>query len=426
MDWSLKQAEQAMQSPNNTLIGPGQSITDAQGNVWTITASGQVAVNGTADAGTANVTHLAYANGLIWQENTQDLWWSKSSSTAPWSPPYGTTAVPFPIPTADRDDTVIGAPAAGSPSPRITDASGNVWSIVNGQVTANGVTDSATANVKELAYVNGQIWQENSQNLWWSKTAPADGWQPLYGTTTNPVTGGFYVNNIPGNAAIINVARLTASPEGGSGTAPQSISQIVTPGVSASGTTISVSTETATLVVNGNSSLTAGATLNLIGAYRTRTEVSGPIQNNGVMTLNNATVEFGALSGSGSVRASNNSTLDIQSSLPGNIIQLRSSHLLIGGQNYVPGGMSFAAPITMDAASTITVASTQATSELLHYAGGSISEVLLYNGTGEVADLKVSGVAHLYAAQSGTGTGAMVTLSTTYTPQSLPIVTHIP
>jgi hypothetical protein len=413
-----------MQSSDKTLVGSGGSITDAQGNVWTITATGQVAVNGQVDPTTANVTHLAYVNGLVWQENTEDLWWSKTSPTAQWSPTYGTATAPLPI-DVSRNETVIGAPAAGSPIPEITDKGGNTWSIVNGQVTVNGAIDPTTANVVELAYVNGQIWQENTQGLWWSKSAPADAWAPTYGTAKIPITGTFYIANEPGNFAVINVGVLTASVEGGSGIAPQSTAQIVTQGVSATGTTITVSTETAKLVVNGNSSLTNGATLNLIGAYRTPTEVSGPIENNGLMRINASTVKFGALSGTGAINASSGSTLDIQSSDAGNKIQLQASHFYVGGQANTPGGMSFLAPITMDNASSITLNLTPATSEVLKHLGSSISEVLLYNGTAEVADLKVSGVSNLYAVESGSGAAAMTTLSTTHTHQDLPILSHV-
>lgn len=413
-----------MQSPNNTLIAPGQSITDAQGNIWSITAGGQVAVNGQVDDTTANVTHLAYANGLVWQENTADLWWSKSAPTDAWNPPYGTSAVPVPV-DASFNGAVFAVPTQNSPAPSITDAGGNVWTIVNGQVAVNGAIDPTTANVIELAYENGKIWQENSQHLWWSKGAPADAWDPPYGTATNPVTGVFYINNNAGNLAIVNVGELTASVENGMGIAPLSTSQIVTPGVQASGTTITMSTETAKLVVTGDSSLTNGATLNLIGAYRTPTQISGPLENDGVFTLNYSSLRVSALSGTGSIEADNVSSARIQSADAGNTIHLHLSHLMIGGENNTPGGMSFLAPITMDKASTITLGATTATSEVLQHVAGHISEVMLYNGTTEVADLKVSGVAHLYATETGSGAAAMVTLSTVRSAHDLPIVSHV-
>jgi hypothetical protein len=47
--------------------------------------------------------------------------------------------------------------------------------------------DPTTANVTELAYVDGEIWQENTSNLWWGKTTPADAWAPGPGTPTSPL-----------------------------------------------------------------------------------------------------------------------------------------------------------------------------------------------------------------------------------------------
>ncbi|WP_428537555.1 hypothetical protein [Rhodopila sp.] len=412
-----------MQSANNTLIGRGQSITDAEGNVWAINTDGRIEVNGVVDSTTANVTHLAYANGLVWQENSHDLWWSKASPAAPWTA-RGTT-VPVTIATVSRNETVLATAAAFGPVGAIVDRGGNTWSITNGQVAVNGVIDPTTANVTELAYVNGKIWQENSHGSWWAKATPADNWGPPNGTTTNPLTGSFYIGNPAGDFAVVDVGELTASPEGGMGIAPQSTSEIVTPGVLATGTAITVSTETATLVVNGNSTLANGATLNLIGAYRTPSEISAPLQNNGVMTVNHSTLEIGALSGQGSIKASNASTLDVQSSNAGNTVQLQASHLHIGGQGGVAGGLSFLAPITMDSASSIILNQTQATSETLKPLGGSINELLLYNGTTEVADLKIGGVSTLYATATGSGSGAAVTLSATPNANDLHIVGHM-
>lgn len=412
-----------MQSQNNTLIGAGPSIIDADGNVWTITDNGQVAVNGHADPTTANVTHLAYSNGLVWQENTQDLWWSKDSPLAPWAPPFGTPVVPLPVESASHNNTVIGLSVPSGPPAVITDTSDNTWTINNGQVVVNGVVDPTTAHVIELAYIGGKIWQENSQNLWWSKGAPADPWAPVFGTQVNPVVGDFWIGNTPGDHATINVGALTTSIEDGSGTPPQSLGQIITPGVLAHGTTIEVSTETATLVVNGDSKLTSGAMLRLIGAYRTPTEIDGPLQNNGTMVIRDSTLRAGALSGNGTIKATAGSTVVLQSASQGETIQLRSSHLSIGGQGNEPGGMTFLAPVTMNRASTITLNDTTATTEeLVRATSGAIAEVRLFNGTTEVADLKVGGVAHLYASQTGSGTGAMVTLSTTHTSSDLPIV----
>ncbi len=70
----------------------------------------------------------------------------------------------------------------------ITDASGNTWGITGGgQITVNGVADTVTAGVIKLAYVNGEIWQENASDLWWGKTTPGAAWAPNGGTATSPL-----------------------------------------------------------------------------------------------------------------------------------------------------------------------------------------------------------------------------------------------
>ena len=175
-------------SPNNTVvIGATGSITDASGNKWTITGSGQVAVNGSADTTTASVKELAYVNGTVWQENASNLWWGKTAPNASWSPSAGTSISPVPDnggsgASPPNNTVVIGA--TGS----ITDTSGNKWTITgSGQVAVNGSADTTTASVKELAYVNGTVWQENASNLWWGKTAPNASWSPSAGTSISPV-----------------------------------------------------------------------------------------------------------------------------------------------------------------------------------------------------------------------------------------------
>jgi hypothetical protein len=177
-------------SPNDTIdfAGSGAAITDASGNLWTITAGGQVAVNAMSDPLTGNVLELAYVDGVVWQKNAQDLWWSKTSPSSAWLPPYGTAIPPLPV-TASPNDTVVYSPP-GVATAAITDASGNTWAInATGQVTVNGTVDNTTGNVVELAYANGQIWQENTAGLWWSKSAPTDAWGPTYGTSANPIQG---------------------------------------------------------------------------------------------------------------------------------------------------------------------------------------------------------------------------------------------
>ena len=183
----------ATPSVNDTVVTDTTSaITDASGNTWTITSGGQVAVNGTADTTTAGVIELAYVDGTIWQENSNNLWWSKTSPTDSWIGGAGTSPLPAvappvtappvvasPVvmpsvtPASSPTDTVVQAGSTAA----IVDAAGNAWTITSGaQVAVNGSVDTTTANVIELANVNGTIWQENSSNLWWSKTSPTDSW----------------------------------------------------------------------------------------------------------------------------------------------------------------------------------------------------------------------------------------------------------
>jgi hypothetical protein len=411
-----------VQSPDNTLVGYGQLITDAQDNVWTITADGRVAVNGVPDPTTANVTHLAYANGLVWQENTNNLWWSKTSPEASWDPPYGTATVPVTI-YPSQDDSVLGAPRPESLS-AITDQSGKRWSIADSQVVVNGVADPTTTNVIQLVYVGGQIWQQNSQGLWWYKTTPADSWGGDYGIASSPIGDTYYVTNNPFDQATIYVGKVTVQEPA---TPPNALAAEVTNGFEADGTAIGISASGATIVIDGDSNLTNGATLTLLGAYRAPGPFYSTTQNNGAMTVNASTAHFGPLSGTGSISASNGSSLDIQTATADETIQLQSSHLTIGGQGGFgigtgpSGGMAFLASITMDDSSGITLANTQATSMVLDETGGSVHEVFLYNGDTQVADLKLNGPSQLYAEQQMSGPTPYVQLITQPVVDALPV-----
>lgn len=94
------------------------------------------------------------------------------------------TPAPTPMVTPSANDAVINAGSTAV----IVDATGNKWTITAGaQVSVNGTADAATANVTELAYVNGQIWQENASKLWWGKASPAASWSPKAGSSTSPL-----------------------------------------------------------------------------------------------------------------------------------------------------------------------------------------------------------------------------------------------
>ena len=60
---------------------------------------------------------------------------------------------------------------------KVTDTQGDVFAINgNGQITVNGVVDQTTDRVDALGYYDGQVWQKNADNYWYSKASAADTW----------------------------------------------------------------------------------------------------------------------------------------------------------------------------------------------------------------------------------------------------------
>lgn len=416
---------------------PNQSIVDAGGNIWSV-ANGQVVVNGVADPTTANVIEMAYENGLVWQKNANNLWWSKGTPADSWSPPNGTSVDAIPRQTASPDNTVLLAgPPGATPEdilPAFSDASGNAWSIANGQVTLNGIADPTTANVIGLAYENGQIWQENAANLWWSKTVPADQWAPSDGTPASPVQAGahFEVTGTYnfGPITVQNVGE-TLGLYGGA--------TVTTSGIQMSGGMLTVASYVDTakpiapLIVRGDSSLANGASLSVeLQGYK-RVGQGGPLENDGTMTVSASRLFVGHLSGQGVISATDGSTLGIQiaSASSAETIQLTSAHLDIGytgvfGPPPTNPGLSFLAPITdFGPTSSITLFNTQATSEVFAKSSPTAGELFLYNGSTPVADLHISGQANIYASNPSPSPSAFgsILLTPYDTGHSLPIAT---
>ena len=326
------------------------------------------------------------------------------------------TSSPAPVPSANN--TVV-ATVAGSSTASITDAAGNVWTVANGVVTVNGVVDPTTANVIELAYVNGEVWQENANDLWWAKTTPSDQWGPENGTPRNPVQGSSFTLAGYGN---FNVGDLgPGGPiflNGGD--------SLTTAGIRLAGDELTVSPifSTNPLIVQGNSHLTNGATLDIQEAG-TGSLPNGPLENNGTMKLSASTLEVGNLTGQGVISAAHNSTLDIGSATSsGETIQLTGANLTIGGPRFAANpGLTFVAPIThFGEASSITLSDTQATSEVFAKATATAGELFLYNGSTMVADLHISGQPHIYATVNPpAATSGSVVLTSYDTGHALPI-----
>ena len=145
----------------------GPSLT-ANGHSWSL-LNGQVAVDGGGDPTTSRVVAIESDRGRIYQENADKNWWSKAQPGDNWTfgpPPDGSVDPPLHV-SANNSVLTDGRHT-------IVDAANNTWSIVNGQVSVDGTVDQTTANVVELAYENGKIWQENAGALWWSKTTPSE------------------------------------------------------------------------------------------------------------------------------------------------------------------------------------------------------------------------------------------------------------
>ena len=77
---------------------------------------------------------------------------------------------------------------AVGPGANVTDAQGNVFAInLAGQITVNGVVDATTGRVDALGYYNGQVWQKNADNYWYSKAAAGDTWANVPFTDSAPI-----------------------------------------------------------------------------------------------------------------------------------------------------------------------------------------------------------------------------------------------
>lgn len=101
--------------PRIQIIFPGdaKTITDSNGDVWDVTAGGQVVRDGAVDTTTSSVTELVYVNGVIWRfVQSTGLWffWGGASGAVNpftsdfssdfgagtgWSPVGGTTVSPL-------------------------------------------------------------------------------------------------------------------------------------------------------------------------------------------------------------------------------------------------------------------------------------------------------------------------------------------
>jgi hypothetical protein len=175
-----------MASRDGTLIvRQNVSLIDAAGNSWFF-KNGQVYQNGNADPFTSRVIAIGYVNGQVVQENADKLWWAKTGNGwGGWNTPGNPDehiASPF-------GQSYLGTLTAPSSAQPLVDASGNLWWIDGGKVVENGVAEKLTNNVILMAIDGkGDVFQENSQHLWWKKTYEGYGGWGTSGTPDGHIT----------------------------------------------------------------------------------------------------------------------------------------------------------------------------------------------------------------------------------------------
>lgn len=176
-------------SDPNVMIyaGSGLSITDGSGAVWTISPTNTVLRNGAAAGFTANVAVIALVAGTIWHENTTGSWFSWNGTTwtggaAPVTSTNSTLTITTTGGTLAVTDPTLGIVVLAGSGQSFTDSSGNVWTISpTNTVLINGASAAFSANVAEIAYVKGVVWQENTSNQWfsWNGSAWTAGSNPI-------------------------------------------------------------------------------------------------------------------------------------------------------------------------------------------------------------------------------------------------------
>ncbi|HBK05305.1 MAG TPA: hypothetical protein DDZ81_05505 [Acetobacteraceae bacterium] len=398
-----------MVSASGTVVraNPGGVIADASGNLWGI-AGGRVYVNSVPDQTTSGVIELAYVDGLIWQENSSLLWWSKASPSDPWSPSEGTLVAP-PLPVSNN--LIAGVDARGNSSV-VQDARGVSWNVIGGQVAAEGVVDPTTRNVRELAIVQGQVWQENTSGLWWTKAVPSDAWTSPDGpggTSVNPLNGAsFEIVGPPdygGIADPVQVGRIIAVNGGAASiTTPLLVNSISVESIFLTDSALHLSEIAAgsgPLVVNGASDLAAGSSISF-GLLGTGSLPPGVLENNGTMTVSASTLTFGAVIGSGVISVTGDgSVFDVGDFATTETIQLHSANLVIRRPLL---HKILHASIVFDAKSSVMLGSPAASDEMFVRTGATSEELFLYGDGTMYADLMVSGVPELHASASAIGT----------------------
>jgi hypothetical protein len=139
-----------------TITEEGQSITDGDGNTWTLEDQ-VIYENGGLAGYSANVTQLSYVNHVVSQENSAGGWWQWVNGG--WSAESD--------PTTSCSSESPNCTTISQAGQSITDAQGNTWTLQSQVIYENGSLAGYSANVTQLAYVNHVVSQENTAGGWW-------------------------------------------------------------------------------------------------------------------------------------------------------------------------------------------------------------------------------------------------------------------
>lgn len=179
------------QSADGTTVPPASQIVDAAGGTWTV-SSGVVYLNGSTAGYSANVTQLVYKGGKVYQQNSAGNWWYWDGSG------WVASGDPSGNPSQSADGTTV------PPASQIVDAGGGTWTVSNGVVYLNGSTAGYSANVTQLVYKDGKVYQQNSAGGWWywdgsgwvaSGDPMGDGSITLSGEEGMFYSGAYFVDN---------------------------------------------------------------------------------------------------------------------------------------------------------------------------------------------------------------------------------------
>lgn len=374
--------QHASASGSVVTAGSTATVMDASGNTWGI-SSGRVTLNGVADMTSARVVEIAYANGRIWQENADHLWWSKAKPSDTWV--AAGTASPVLHVTRTWTGTAGNFATPGAWTPMGVPQAGDKAVIGNG-----GQVSVAPGNATGVSMVlNGGMLQFNQ-------------------------AGTYSLGGISGAGSMYLGY-------------PQQQDVVRTTGLHLSGALYvgEFVSSNSYLLVGGPSTLSAGSSLT-VQMTGTASLPHGMLENDSTMTLNGAQLTVGALTGTGTIVARGNSTVTVSSAPTSETIKLTSGHLEIGaGAGRPSTALSFMAPVTdFGASSSITLDSTQATSAVFKMSAPTVGEMFLYNGSTLVGDLHISGQSTLYATDNLAGTpSGSLTITAYDTGHAIPL-TH--